>query len=54
VLPKRRRVGAEYAAWSAVHGISSLLLDGPLRELPEPEIDRAISTVLAVIARGLA
>ncbi|HTC68241.1 MAG TPA: TetR-like C-terminal domain-containing protein [Acidothermaceae bacterium] len=54
VLPKRRRVGAEYAAWSAVHGISSLVLDGPLRELPEPEIERAISTVLALIARGLA
>jgi AcrR family transcriptional regulator len=54
VLPKRRRAGAEYAAWSAVHGVSSLVLDGPLRELPEREIERAVSVVLAVVARGLA
>jgi AcrR family transcriptional regulator len=52
LTPQRRR-GAEYAAWSAVHGLSSLLLDGPLRDLPEPEVDYAISTVLAVINRGL-
>jgi AcrR family transcriptional regulator len=54
VLTPERRVGAEYAAWSAVHGLSSLLLDGPLRDLPEPDIEPAISTVLAVISRGLA
>ncbi|HEY7009613.1 MAG TPA: TetR-like C-terminal domain-containing protein, partial [Jatrophihabitantaceae bacterium] len=53
-LTRQRRVGAEYAAWSAVHGLSSLLLDGPLRELPEPEIERAIDTVLAAVARSLA
>jgi AcrR family transcriptional regulator len=53
-LTPQRRVGAEYAAWSAVHGLSSLLLDGPLRELPEPEIELAISTVLTVVNRGLA
>lgn len=53
-LTPERRDGAEYAAWSAVHGLSSLLIDGPLRELPEPEIERAISTVLAVVNRGLA
>jgi AcrR family transcriptional regulator len=53
-LTPERRVGAEYAAWSAVHGLSSLLLDGPLRELPEPEIEHAIGTVLTVVRRGLA
>lgn len=52
-LTPERRDGAEYAAWSAVHGLSSLLLDGPLRELPEPEIDRAIRTVLSAVSRGL-
>lgn len=52
-LPRNRRDGAEYAAWSAVHGLSSLLLDGPLRELPEPEIERAIRTVIGVVTRGL-
>ena len=54
VLTLERRPGAEYAAWSAVHGLSSLLLDGPLRELPDTEIERAISTVLTVVSRGLA
>ncbi|HET6909738.1 MAG TPA: TetR/AcrR family transcriptional regulator [Mycobacteriales bacterium] len=53
-LARERRNGAEYAAWSAVHGLSSLLLDGPLRELPEPEIERAIDIVLGAIARSLA
>lgn len=52
LTPQRRR-GAEYAAWSAVHGLSSLLLDGPLRDLPEPEVDDAITTVLAAVNRGL-
>jgi AcrR family transcriptional regulator len=52
LTPQRRR-GAEYAAWSAVHGLSSLLLDGPLQDLPEPEIEYATETVLAVINRGL-
>jgi AcrR family transcriptional regulator len=52
-LRPQRRLGAEYAAWSAVHGLSSLLLDGPLRDLPEPEVDNAISTLLATVNRGL-
>jgi AcrR family transcriptional regulator len=52
-MTAERRRGAEYAAWSAVHGLSSLLLDGPLRELPEDEIARAIDVVLDVIERGL-
>ena len=48
-----RRAGAEYAVWSAVHGLSSLLVDGPLRDLPEAEIEKAIGIVLAVSHRGL-
>jgi AcrR family transcriptional regulator len=52
-LPPGRRQGAEYAAWSAVHGLSSLLLDGPLRDLPEPKVEYAITTVLAAIGRAL-
>ena len=52
-LTPARRVGAEYAAWSAVHGMSSLLLDGPLRDLPEPEAQHAIGAVLTVVNRGL-
>jgi AcrR family transcriptional regulator len=52
-MTAEQRDGAEYAAWSAVHGISSLLLDGPLRDLPEPEIQRAIDKVVGVVNRGL-
>jgi AcrR family transcriptional regulator len=53
-MTPEQRDGAEYAAWSSVHGISSLLLDGPLRDLPEPEVQRAIDKVLGVVNRGLA
>jgi AcrR family transcriptional regulator len=52
-LTPERRDGAEYAAWSGVHGLSSLLLDGPLHQLPEEEIERAIGIVLGVVNRGL-
>jgi AcrR family transcriptional regulator len=52
-LRPQRRQGAEFAAWSGVHGLSSLLLDGPLRELPEPAVEQAIDVVLAAIERGL-
>jgi AcrR family transcriptional regulator len=51
-LTPQRRVGAEFAAWSAVHGLSSLLLDGPLRDLPEPQVEQAIATVLAAVDHG--
>jgi AcrR family transcriptional regulator len=52
-LTPERRPGAEFAAWAAVHGLSSLLLDGPLRDLPEPQVESAITTVLATVDRGL-
>jgi AcrR family transcriptional regulator len=52
LTPERRR-GAEFAAWSSVHGMASLLLDGPLRDLPEPQAEFAITTVLANVDRGL-
>jgi AcrR family transcriptional regulator len=52
-IPPERRPGAELAAWSAVHGLSSLLVDGPLRALPGEQADQAIAIVLAVVTRGL-
>jgi AcrR family transcriptional regulator len=45
-LPAALRPGAEYPAWSGVHGIATLLLDGPLRDLDEGERQRAIDRVL--------
>jgi AcrR family transcriptional regulator len=52
-LPPERRPGAEYAAWSAVHGLSSLIVDGPLRDIPDDEIERGVATVIGVVRRGL-
>jgi AcrR family transcriptional regulator len=52
-IPPERRDGAEYAAWSAVHGLASLLNDGPLRDLPAAERERALSQVLETVTRGL-
>jgi AcrR family transcriptional regulator len=53
-LTADRRIGAEYAVWSAVHGLSSLFVDGPLRDLPEPDAEHATRTVLAAVCRSLA
>jgi AcrR family transcriptional regulator len=52
-IPADRRGGLEYAAWSAVHGLSTLLNDGPLRELPAAEHEHALQVVLDMVARGL-
>lgn len=48
------RKGAEAGAWSAVHGLSLLLLDGPFRALDAGAREAAISTTLAMVVRGLA
>jgi AcrR family transcriptional regulator len=52
-LPPERRPGAEVAAWSAVHGLSSLLVDGPLRALPGEVAEQMTTIVLDVVTRGL-
>ncbi len=52
-LPPERRPGAEFAAWAAVHGLAMLLLEGPLRSLPESERSSAITRLLDTIERGL-
>jgi AcrR family transcriptional regulator len=52
-IPPGRRPGAEFAAWSAVHGLSTLLNDGPLRDLPAAEREHALQVVLDTVARGL-
>jgi AcrR family transcriptional regulator len=52
-LPAERRPGAEDGAWSAVHGIATLLIDGPLRDLPAEERQVAIDKVLGMVVSGL-
>ena len=52
-LPAERRAGAEFAAWAAVHGLSMLLIAGPLRELPQGEREAVLARLLDTIQRGL-
>jgi AcrR family transcriptional regulator len=53
VLPADRRPGAEVAAWSSVHGLAVLLLDGPLRSVPPEGRDALIDAVLRMARNGL-
>lgn len=52
-VPATRRAGAEQAAWSMVHGLSCLLVDGPLRGMPADEREGVVAVVLSVVERGL-
>lgn len=52
-LPPERRPGAEFLAWSTVHGMAFLLLDGPLRGLPEVQVEGLAERLLDMVERGL-
>ncbi|WP_189184871.1 TetR/AcrR family transcriptional regulator [Streptomyces albiflavescens] len=47
------RPAAEVAAWSAVHGLSLLILDGPLALLPADQRDAVVERTLTTIVAGL-
>jgi AcrR family transcriptional regulator len=51
-LPAARRPGAEYLAWSAVHGLAMLVIDGPLRRLA-PELHDIGQRVIDMVEKGL-
>ncbi|MQY10523.1 hypothetical protein SRB5_06310 [Streptomyces sp. RB5] len=53
VLRPGLREGAEFAAWSAVHGLAMLILDGSLAVLPEPALEQAIDRTLRMVITGL-
>jgi hypothetical protein len=36
-----------------VHGLSALLIDGPLRDLPAEELEVATDRVMSMVAGGL-
>ncbi|WP_235578192.1 TetR/AcrR family transcriptional regulator [Pseudorhodoferax sp. Leaf267] len=52
-LPPERRPGAEFLAWSTVHGLALLLIDGPLRGLPGAQVDGLTQRLLDMVERGL-
>lgn len=54
VLPPERRLGAEYLAWSAVHGLSMLVIDGPLRKLSPTQVRVIGQRLLDMVEQGLA
>jgi AcrR family transcriptional regulator len=53
VLPASRRPGAEFPAWAAVHGIATLLVDGPLRLLDGDVRDQVVAKVVTAVGTGL-
>jgi AcrR family transcriptional regulator len=53
VLPAQRRPGAEYLAWSAVHGLSLLVIDGPLRTLGPQQTQGLAERLLEMVQKGL-
>ncbi|TJZ74197.1 TetR/AcrR family transcriptional regulator [Chitiniphilus eburneus] len=52
-LPPERRLGAEYLAWSAVHGLALLLSEGPLHGMPEPQRMMIGQRLLDMVEKGL-
>ncbi|MEU9375987.1 TetR-like C-terminal domain-containing protein [Streptomyces sp. NPDC048255] len=52
-LPADRRPGAEFLAWSAVHGLAVLVIDGPLRGLHPTQTHDAGQHLIDMIERGV-
>lgn len=52
-LPPERRPGAEYLAWSTVHGLAMLALDGPLRGVPQAQLEVLGERLLDMVERGI-
>lgn len=53
VLSERERPGAELLAWSAVHGLAMLALEGPLRDLPPGAVDELAPRLVRMVDLGL-
>ncbi len=53
LLAPERRPGAEFLAWSAVHGFAMLVLEGPLRPVPRTQLDAIGERIVAMVEKGL-
>ncbi|MGX5680013.1 TetR/AcrR family transcriptional regulator [Schumannella luteola] len=51
-MPASRRPQAEFLAWSSVHGLAMLLIDGPLRGLPREQADAVTQRVVDMVEAG--
>ena len=53
VLPPERRQGAEYLAWSAVHGLAFLIMEGPLSGASARNVKTLTERLLRMVEKGL-
>jgi len=53
VLPPGRRPGAEFLAWSAVHGLAMLVIDGPLGQILGPRMQQIGERLVQMVEKGL-
>lgn len=53
VMPPERRPGAEYLAWSAVHGLAMLVVDGPLAPVIGPQVAQIGQRLIDMVEKGL-
>ena len=53
MLPPDRRPRAEYLAWSAVHGLSMLVLEGPLQRFTRAQARKIGQRLLDMVDKGL-
>lgn len=52
-LAPGERQWADFAAWSAVHGVALLLIDGPLGGVSARDQEKAIDRTISMVLRGL-
>jgi AcrR family transcriptional regulator len=53
LLKKKDRQDAEYLAWSTVHGLALLALEGPLNEMPHARVLALGERLVSMVERGL-
>lgn len=53
LLKEKDREGAEYLAWSAVHGLALLVLEGPLHAMPRQTVLALGERLVLMVERGL-
>lgn len=53
LLAKKNRQGAEYLAWSSVHGLALLVLEGPLQMMPHDAVLALGERLVYMVERGL-
>ncbi len=52
ISPKQRQ-GVEFMAWSAVHGLALLVIDGPLRGVPRAQTRLMAQRLLKMVENGI-